>query len=117
MSQPTHTLVLTRDHTRRLCLPRGSTLVAVRGSVRLLTPPNWLSERVWQLPVLLHEGQAHQLEHGGWLSLCAQGDAAELLCLPAAPPAWWPALLAVRRLLLAGRGARWRAIPPSPPKA
>ena len=114
MSRPQHTLVLTRDHTRRLRLPRGSTVVAVHGSVCVLTPPEWLGERVWQIPVLLREGQAHSLEHGGWLSLCAQGDAAEVLCLPAAPRTWG---VAMPRLLQAWRSARWWAIPPWPPKA
>lgn len=68
-SLPDPTLHLAPGAVTWLHLRRGSTLQLSAGRVRLHEPPQWLVERVLQLPVTLEAGAPHRLARGGWIRL------------------------------------------------
>lgn len=59
-----------------LRLAAGSTLQVLEGRALLHEPPQWLAERVVQVPVTLETGAPHRLGRGGWVRLEALGGAA-----------------------------------------
>lgn len=83
------------DAHRTLCpgeatwlhLPRGTELRLLAGRAELLEPPQWLGERVVQVPVTLACGVPHRLARGGWVRLVALGGAPARL--QAQRSGWW----------------------------
>jgi hypothetical protein len=60
--------------TRLLHVGEGSTLVAVRGCLRLNDAQRWMAERAWTPCVELAEGEAHLCCAGSWFRIDASSD-------------------------------------------
>jgi hypothetical protein len=60
----------------------GTTLLAVRGAVRIEEAPRWLAERMVPVGRQLAEGQAYVVEQTGWLCVQALGEAQLARVLP-----------------------------------
>lgn len=78
---PARTL-LHRGQSLHLHAAAGTTFIAAHGSVRLCCTPDWRSEHLAPETFLLQEGEAHAVQHPGWIIVAAQ-DTAELRCIPA----------------------------------
>lgn len=61
----------------------GMTILSAKGKVRVLAAPEWLGDQILRSCVSLHEGDAHQVERGGWIEIVACGEA-EVLAIPVA---------------------------------
>jgi hypothetical protein len=61
---------------------RHTQFIGLAGSFAVTEAPRWLGGSPWQAGVMVHAGQAHEVNGPGWVQLSAGSDA-ELLCVPA----------------------------------
>ena len=100
----TPTLALQRAQALHVALDAGTVLRVVDGRVRLHAPMRWLGDAITTPVVVLSEGEAHRMAHGGWVRIEALNGAA-LLHHEAPVPGWQAACLALKRGL--GRSVSW----------
>ncbi len=82
---------------------RGTVIQVQAGSVRVCEPSRWLAERVISPARTLREGEAMQIDDGGWIEVLARGGDAQVLVMEPAPAwsAYWRlAISAARRARL-----------------
>jgi hypothetical protein len=77
--------------------PAGSTLVSSSGRLLLTAAPRWLGEQVCRVRTPLEPGQAHAVEHDGWITLTAGPQGAEVCLLPGRKSARFAWLAALRQ--------------------
>jgi hypothetical protein len=80
-SELSETTCLQAGQTLRVSVDPGSTLVVTQGSVHVASPPTWFGETMFTMKTMLHEGEAHVVERGGWIEVSAQ-SAAQVRGLP-----------------------------------
>lgn len=62
---------LRAGQSQALCLPQGTQIRVLRGSVLLAEPPQWLGETMHLLTRRVHRGEGHVLTQRGWLQVLA----------------------------------------------
>jgi hypothetical protein len=80
-SELSETTCLQAGQTLRVAVDAGFTLVVTQGRVDVISPPAWFGETVFSVKTMLHEGEAHVVERGGWIEVSAL-SAAQLRGLP-----------------------------------
>ena len=108
MAQPA-TIILRHGEILHLHARRGTHIVAVRGTLAVTGPAEWLAGHVVMPHFTLHEGEAHIIPHSAMLALEGRGNTeigCEIRCIPAQPRlplARWAASLAgaIRRFAAA----------------
>ena len=82
---------------------RGTVVQVLAGSVRVCEPSRWLAERMISPASTLREGEAMQIDGGGWIEVLAQGCQAQVLVMEPVPvwsTYWRLAISAARRVRL-----------------
>jgi hypothetical protein len=74
-SELSETTCLQPGQTLRVAVDPGFTLLVTQGSVSVASPPSWFGETVFSVKATLHDGEAHVVEHGGWIEIVALSPA------------------------------------------
>lgn len=80
-SELSETTILQAGQTLRVAVDPGFTMLVTQGSVHVASPPTWFGETMFTMKTVLHEGEVHVVERGGWIEVSAR-SAAQVRGLP-----------------------------------